>query len=299
MHCDLRCTGGAVVIAADGLAKRKAEPHGWTTPFPYARAWSDGLHGNTDRRPCRFKLPPIPAVPDTKAMTTRNRFQHKSKVNGFTENKGEVKSLQSPQQFERVPRAVPDGENLHLPMLLVDGEIDRVRPRSWQLGLVHQTSDSQEAFGVMRQSSQEGLEIVVEAPPDAGLLTLIPVNGLVSLPLGVGLSDDPECHLRARRRCLMAAETSSMGVPRPGCLSASSARRSSSTACSGVNSSAPSPNSCRTCSTTSYCSPGGRRRICSMISDALMRGNYSRRADRQGGFPRPHSALRVPHSAFP
>jgi hypothetical protein len=47
---------------------------------------------------------------------------------------------------------------------------------------------------------------------------------------------DNESHFLARSRSSISANTWSTGVPRPGCLSASSARRSSSAACSGISS---------------------------------------------------------------
>ena len=99
------------------------------------------------------------------------------------------------------------------------------------------------------------------------VIWFIPINGLIPLQLGLAVGNDLEGHFLVSRRFLISTETSSIAVPRPGFLSASSARRSSSVICSGVNSSSNSPRIRRK---TSRCSPNGSLRNCSTNSDAVM-----------------------------
>lgn len=84
--------------------------------------------------------------------------------------------------------------------------------------------------------------------------------------------DDFAGHCRAERRFLISAEISSMGVPRPGCLSASSARP----ICSGIRSGSY-PSSARlsfSLRASSSRSSIGRALSASNNSVALMKSNY-------------------------
>ena len=169
-------------------------------------------------------------------------------------------SFQPSPQLRRIPRAVPDGKNFDFKMFDVDGELNRVRPRFGHFGFPRQRRRQSKSFGVLSQSLEKRLKFIIKPPADASFTFFIPVHGIIPFPLGFGLRNDFERHLLARRRFLISAETSSMGVPRPGCLSASSARRSSSTICSGVSSSS---NRSRSCSKTSRCSSNGSWSSCS------------------------------------
>ena len=185
-----------------------------------------------------------------------------------------LRSLQPSSQLRRIPRAMPDGKNLNFAAFRVDSEVNRVGPRLGQLGFVRQTCRQSQSFGPVFERLEKSLKCVIESPTLTDFLRLIPVHGLIPLPLGHGLRDDFERHFFASRRFLISAETSSMCVPRPGCLSASSARRSSSATCSGVSSSS---NRSRSCSKTSRCSSNGSRSSCSKTWAwaALMAAIYS------------------------
>jgi len=128
---------------------------------------------------------------------------------------------------------------------------------------------------------------------------LSPTPVLDKISFGLFLNERSKNDHLARNRFSMSATTSSKARPRSGCCRISSARRSSSAICSGVNSSSNSPNSWRIFSTTSCCSSGGNCRICSEISAALMLQDCSNLHSNQAGTARPvHSAFRIPHSAF-
>jgi hypothetical protein len=180
-------------------------------------------------------------------------------------------SFQPSPQFRRIPRPMPNGNDFNLAVFDVNREINRIRPRFGQLGFVRQSCRQPKPIGVARQRLEKGLKFVIKSPTHTGFLRFIPIHGLIPFPFGFGFRDDFERHFLASRRFLISAETSSIGVPRPGCLSASSARRSSSAICSGVSSS--SKYSSRTFAATSYCSASGKRWICSRICVALMELN--------------------------
>ena len=201
--------------------------------------------------------------------------------------------LQPPAQFRRIPRAVPDGQHFDFLVRCTDGKIDRVGPRRRHFGSVRQPSGKLKSIWVLRESFQKRPQRIIESQANTGLPTLIPVNCLVPLPLGLRLGNDPECHFLARSRFLISAETSSIGVPRPGCVSASSARRSSSAICSGVSSSSNLP---RSDSKTSRCSSNGSLSICSNTWAALMATIYSFEPRAQTAFS-PH--LVAPHAPRP
>lgn len=93
----------------------------------------------------------------------------------------------------------------------------------------------------------------------------------------------PYSRSRASRSSI-SAKTCSAGIPRPGFLSASSARRSSSAICSGVSSSSKSPNSISMVSIKSRRSVSGIRRSSSRISALLMPSIYADGSPMQAGF---------------
>ena len=177
---------------------------------------------------------------------------------------------QSPLQLGRISRTVPDGEHGHLPMGLINNEKNRVRPRRRHHCFSNKTCSKTKSLRVATQCLQESPKFVIKSKTDARFAFLIPIHSLIPVPRGFGFRNDFERHFLASRRLRMSAETSSIGVPRPGLLSASSARRSSSAICSGVRSSSKSPNSAQIRSTSSCCSFGDKRLICSRISVALM-----------------------------
>jgi len=176
-------------------------------------------------------------------------------------------SFQPTAQLDRITASVPNGNHFDFAMLLVNGEINRVRPRLWHSSLSCQPRRKSKSFRISSQRSQKPSELVVELQTNAPFALFIPINALIPLQLGLAVGNDFESHFLARRRFLISTETSSIAVPRPGFLSASSARRSSSVICSGVNSSSNSPRIRRK---TSRCSPNGSLRNCSTNSVAVM-----------------------------
>jgi len=177
--------------------------------------------------------------PSRSTSATAKAFESSCALRSIAATAGETPallSLQPPPQFRRIPRAVPDGNHLHFTVLRVDGEINRVGPRFGHLRFSRRWRCQPKPIGFIRQSLEKSLKFVVESPTHASLACLIPIHRLIPFPLGFGFRNDFERHFLARRRFLISADTSSIGVPRPGCVRASSARRSSSAACSGVKS---------------------------------------------------------------
>ncbi len=180
-------------------------------------------------------------------------------------------SLQPSPQFRRIARAVPDGQHFDLVLSGIDGEVNRVRPRRRDFGLPSSGSCARKSVGLAGQGVENIAKGHVQPATDSRLVLVIPHDRLMPLPFGIRLDDDCESHFLARRRCSISAKTCSTGLPRPGFLRASSARRSSSAICSGVSSSS---NLSRSCSKTSRCSSNGSRSICSKTWAALMAGIY-------------------------
>src|SRR5664279_1824277 len=166
-------------------------------------------------------------------------------------------SFQPPAQLRRIPRPMPDSKNFDFTMFDVDGEVNRVRPRFGHFGFPRQCCRQPKSFRVLSQSLQKRLKFIIKSQTNASFAFFIPVHSLIPFQFGFGLRNDFERHFLARRRFLISAETSSMGVPRPGCFNASSARRSSSAICSGVSSSSKSWTTSRIFSNASCCSANG------------------------------------------
>ena len=183
-------------------------------------------------------------------------------------------SFQSSSQFCGTSSTMPDGKDFYFPMFYVNGEINRVRPRFGHFCFMRRSCCQAKSLRIMLQGLKKRLKLIVKAPAQANLTRFIPIDGVIPFLLRLVLRDDLECHLFARRRFLISAETSSAGVPRPGCFKASSARRSSSAICSGVKSGSiqpsSSPYSSQTFSMNARFSSVGIGRICSMRSAALM-----------------------------
>jgi hypothetical protein len=159
-------------------------------------------------------------------------------------------SFQSLPQFRGIPRAMPDRNHFDLAMFCVDGEINRIRPRRGHFGFVCQQRCQPKSFRILSQSLKKRAKLIIESQTKANLAFFIPINSLIPLRFRVRRSNDFESHFLASKRFLISTETSSTGVPRPGCFKASSARRSSSAICSGVKSGS-SPCSMR--SSLSFC----------------------------------------------
>jgi len=186
-----------------------------------------------------------------------------------------VVSLQPPAQFRGISRAVPDGQHFDFLMLRVDGEVNRVRPRSRHCGFVRQPACQPETFRLPGKGLKCFANGNVQSLADPGFALIIEHHGLIPVAFGVGPNYDREGHFLARRRSWISVKTCSTGFPRPGCFNASSARRSSSAFCSAVSSSLKSPNSKSMVSISSRRSGSGIRRNSSRISVLLMASIYS------------------------
>jgi len=192
----------------------------------------------------------------------------------------------SPGQFCRISGTMPNCKNFDLTMCCIDGEVYGIRPRRRHFCFVRQLRRQEKTFRIFRQALQKSSESVVEPQSNALFAFFVPTDSVVPVPFRIRLGDDFEGHFFAKRRWI-SADTSSMGVPRPGFFKASFARRSSSAICSGVNSSLKSPNSISMISTSSRRSTSGIRRNSSRISALLMPLIYSRETRRQAAFVRP------------
>src|ERR1700720_178288 len=119
-------------------------------------------------------------------------------------------SFQPAAEVGGVPGAMPDGQHF---------------------GFASQACGEWKAFRLPGKGLQKRADRVVQPQADPELALLVPVNSFIPVSFRFGGSNDFERHFLARRRFLISAETSSIGVPRPGFFKASSARRSSSAAC--------------------------------------------------------------------
>lgn len=171
---------------------------------------------------------------------------------------------QAAPQFGPIPSAVPDSYNLDLTKFIVDDKINGMRPRSRHFGFSGQAGCQWKSFGIACQRMQELEERVIKLNTDSRLAVFIPVNRFSPIHFCLRLRDDFKSHLRGKR-CRISAAISSIGVPRPGLANASSARRSSSAACSDVKS-----NSSKRASAISRRSSAGNSRALAKISVALI-----------------------------
>ena len=206
--------------------------------------------------------------------------------------------FQPSPEFGGIPTAMPDGADNHFTGFRFDCVINRIRPIQ-NFSLTGQACGAGKSFRISANLPKNTKDVAGKSLSKPGFSFIIKVNCVGEFSFGSFFNDGPKDHRLARYRFSISATTSSKGRQRSGCLKASSARRSSSAICSGVNSSSNSPNSWRICSTTSCCSSGGNRRICSKISAALMPQKYPNLPRNQAGITCPiDSALRTPHSAL-
>jgi len=217
-------------------------------------------------------------------------------------------------QVGGIAGAMPDRGNFNFLMRLDNDKVNGVWPINHP-GFATFSTRFGEEQGMGRNRLHYRLHLKHKTKPEAFGLYFIPGNCLAKFHGGCRIMDNPKAHYLYLRS--ISSRKSSQGVPRPGFFRASSARRSSSATCCGVNSASPSPNSAQIFSATSYCSSGGNRRICSNISTALMPLIYRAHAraqvdlsprvwrGRRGGAPNggrggcpAHSSFSVHHSAF-
>lgn len=198
-------------------------------------------------------------------------------------------------QFGGVSFAVPHGDDFDLLPKAIHDEEDRVRP-ALDFCFSSQPPGKTETLRLSSQGDNRFPNRRIKTQTQALPSRFVPINRFVPFPPCLRLDDDGHCF--ARSRCSISAKTSSAGIPRSGCLSASSARRSSSAICSGVSSGS---YPCSEMSSQSSCASSmrsfnGRAIAAFRISVALMAGIYPGPTGRQGAF---HSAFRAPRSAFP
>ena len=179
-------------------------------------------------------------------------------------------SFQPPAQFGGISSSMPNGQNLNLAIFPVNNEINGMRPGCRHFCLPNPAQVRPETLRPLRESVQECPQRVVKSQARSRGAFLIPYHRLMPFLFGFGFRNDVKRHFATGKRFLISADTSSMGVPRPGCASASFARRSSSVICSGESSSSAVPNSNSIVSKSSRRSASGIRRSSSRISIALM-----------------------------
>ena len=173
-------------------------------------------------------------------------------------------SLQPSPQFCGIPSTMPHGNHLDLGIRFVNREVNGIRPTLDACLAAFETS-----FGKPKRLGRNRGHhpIHFKNEPDAKSFSLpfIPGNRIAEFKRGFDIVDEPKAHFLYLSN--VSSRNSCHGVPRPGFLRASSARRSSSATCSGVSS--PS-NSSRSFSKTSRCSSNGSLWNCSKTWVALM-----------------------------
>ena len=179
-------------------------------------------------------------------------------------------SFQPPAQFGRISSSMPNGQNFNLAIFPVNNEVNGMRPGCRHFCLSNPAQVGPEPLRILDQRMQERPQCVIKPEACARGAFFIPNHSVMPFLFGYGFRKDLKRHFTARKRFLISAETSSMGVPRPGLASASSARRSSSAICSGERSSSAVPNSNSMVSKSSRRADAGIRRSSSRISFALM-----------------------------
>ena len=164
---------------------------------------------------------------------------------------------------------MPNRDDLDLAMRFVHRKIDRVRPTT-NVGFVALAPHFQKPKRL--QGNRRNHSVYGKYKPDSKpfRLVLVPSDRFPEFECSFGIVNDAKAHFLYLSS--ISSRNCPQGTPRPGFLSASSARRSSSAICSGVNSS--SSHSLRICSAISRRSRAGKRRSCSIISVALMPPSY-------------------------
>src|SRR5437867_8403048 len=188
--------------------------------------------------------------------------------------RGETFASCSPEaspQHRRIPRTVPHCYDSHLRLRFVDCKVNGVRPAEHTRFTAVWTGFEKSEW-LNGNRVHHLVHIKGKSHAASRALRLIRCDRFLKFNLGFRVVEKPEAHSLHFRS--VSSRSCSQGVPRPGFLSAASARRSSSATCSGVSSSSTPPNSMRIFSASSCCSAGGSRRICSRISAALMSPIY-------------------------
>ena len=181
-------------------------------------------------------------------------------------------SLQSPPQFHRISRVMPDGADDYFGSFAPDHKKYGIRPWFWQSCFASQPADQSKPFGIFANDFEKRAQVTGKPLPR--LARIIEIYGLSEFSFSLPLDSGPKTHHLARNRFSISATTSSSGRQRSGCASALSARRSSSAISLGVSSSSKSPNSISMVSTSSRRSASGIRRSSSRISALLMATIY-------------------------
>ena len=99
-------------------------------------------------------------------------------------------SFQSPPQFRRIPRAMPDSENFNFAMLRIDGEVNRVRPWRWNFGFPGSGSGAKKSFRLVCEGVQHFSKRDVQAMTDSWLALVIKYHGFMPVPFSVSLDYD-------------------------------------------------------------------------------------------------------------
>jgi hypothetical protein len=176
-------------------------------------------------------------------------------------------SFQPVVQFGWIPRTVKNCQ--YRKDILRDGKLNGIRFKTSQANNSCITTHQAKPLWLALDTFKSLINLVGKVFAQAPSFMLVPGNCLGEFHPGGRLKKDGPAHHQPKR-CRISAWTCSKGMPEWGSFSNSASRRSSSAACSGVNSASTPPSPAQTFSAMSYCSSGGNRRICSKISDALM-----------------------------
>jgi hypothetical protein len=169
--------------------------------------------------------------------------------------------LKSQAQRIRIPARMINGNNSDLVSL--HGEENAVF-KTRQNSLADRGSHFWKLLRILADSFKEPCKFSFKFKRQTGPLPVQKRDGMKIILLRRRLQPQ-SFHFRPRR-FRASSRTCSHGIPLCGFFRNSSARRSSSAICSGVNSSLNPVNSCSMRSTTSRCCSGGNARISSMIS---------------------------------
>ena len=192
--------------------------------------------------------------------------------------------FQSALQFRGISGPMPNRGDDHLGCLVVDCEINGIRPRARNLGSARQPAGETEPFRIQTDRFEKRSQFVRKPLAESLLPLVVKANSLRKFPLSFLLDQNAKAHRFARNCFSISAITSSRGRHFSGCARARSARRSSSAICSGVSVSSTSPNSISMASTSSRRSASGMRRSSSRISALLMTTIYRAVFTAQAGF---------------
>lgn len=207
------------------------------------------------------------------------------------ERRAPAASFQPSLQFRGISRIMPKGGDYHFGSLAFDDKKDGIGPRFWKPSFASQATDEAIAFRILADCPKEGAQVAGKSLSQSRLPIVVEVDRGSEFPFRFLFNDRPKTHRTARNRFSMSATTSSSGRQSSGCVSARSARRSSSAICSGVSASS---NFSRRCSKTSRCSSKGSLSTCSMTCVALMTAIYPVNSPAQAGF----SQSRIKRQAF-